>query len=123
MAAGAVNTGRQLSYAIGIAVLGSVFTARIAGYLTDHGAPAPDRTAHALSGGQAQRILAAVPASQRDRVDDVIHGATASGVEAALLGAGLVGVVAGIAVIVMIRPARAATPATASASAETVAAT
>ncbi len=107
MAAGAVNTGRQLSYAIGIAVLGSVFTARIAAYLTDHGAPAADRTAHALSGGQAQRILHAVPAAQRDQVDTVIHGATASGVEAALLGAGIVGIVAGIAVIVIIHPAKA----------------
>ncbi len=105
MAAGAVNTGRQLSFAIGIAVLGSVFTARIAAYLSDHGVAAADRTAHALSGGQAQRVLAAVPASQRDRADAVIHGATASGVEAALLGAGIVGIVAGIAVIVMMWPA------------------
>ncbi|HEU5267515.1 MAG TPA: MFS transporter [Jatrophihabitans sp.] len=105
MAAGAVNTARQLSFAIGIAVLGSVFTARIGSYLADHGAPAPDRTAHALSGGQAQRILQAVPAPQRERVDTVIHGATAGGVEAVLLGAGILGLLAGIAVLVLIRPA------------------
>ncbi|HEU5266140.1 MAG TPA: DHA2 family efflux MFS transporter permease subunit [Jatrophihabitans sp.] len=105
MAAGAVNTARQLSFAIGIAVLGSVFTARIGAYLSDHGAPTAGRAAHALSGGQAQRILQAVPPAQRDRADAVIHGATVSGVEAALLGAGILGVLAGIAVVVLIRPA------------------
>ena len=62
MAAGAVNTARQLSFAIGIAVLGTVFTSRAQAYLVDAGAPDPARAARALSGGQAQRVLAAVPA-------------------------------------------------------------
>ena len=106
MAAGAVNTARQLSFAIGIAVLGSVFTARIGAYLTDHGAPAVDRTAHALSGGQAQRVLQAVPPGRRDQVNGVIHSATASGVEAVMLVAGVLGVLAGIAIILLIRPAK-----------------
>jgi EmrB/QacA subfamily drug resistance transporter len=105
MAAGAVNTARQLSFAIGIAVLGSVFTARIGAYLTDHGAPDPNRTSHALSGGQAQRILQAAPAGQHDRVDAVIRAATAGGVEAALLGAGIVGLLAGVLILILIRPA------------------
>ena len=62
MAAGAVNTMRQLGYAFGIALLGSVFSARVAHVVTHRGGrPA---VAQAISGGQAQRLLAGqLPAS------------------------------------------------------------
>ena len=106
MAAGAVNTARQLSFAIGIAVLGSVFTSRATSSLAGSGAPSPSRTAGALSGGQAQRVLGAVPASARARVDHALHAAAASGLDATFLVAGIVGVVAGLAALALIRPAR-----------------
>ncbi len=112
MAAGAVNTARQLSFAIGIAVLGTVFTSRAQSYLSDHQVPDATRAAHGLSGGQAQRLLAAAPGDRRAHVDTLLHGASAGGLDGALLGAGLVGLVAGVLALVLIRPARADRPST-----------
>ena len=111
MAAGAVNTARQLSFAIGIAVLGSVFTSRATSSLTSSGAPSPSQTAGALSGGQAQRVLAEVPASTRGRVDDALHAAAASGLDRVFLLAGIVGLASGLLAFVLIRPAKIAQPA------------
>ncbi len=113
MAAGAVNTARQLSFAIGIAVLGSVFTSRATSSLSSSGTPSPSRTAGALSGGQAQRVLAAVPASTRGRVDRALHVAAASGLDGVSIVAGIVGLAAGLLAFVLIRPAKNAEPAAA----------
>src|SRR3954447_14824051 len=49
MASGAVNTARQLGLALGVSVLGLVFTASAAGVLRDGGVPDPAGTASALS--------------------------------------------------------------------------
>lgn len=106
MAAGAVNTARQLGFAIGIAVLGTAFAGRARAHLTDAGAPDPENTAHGLAGGQAQRILAAVPAEVRDTVDKALHGASIAGLDAAFLVAAGAGILAGIAVLLLVRPAR-----------------
>jgi hypothetical protein len=56
---------RQLGYAFGIAVLGSVFSARV-GHLVAHqgGRPA---VAQAISGGQAQWLLAGLPRASGTR--------------------------------------------------------
>src|SRR5579859_2099020 len=59
MAAGAVNTARQLGFAFGIALLGTVFSARVASALSTRHVPKSDNVAHAVSGGQATHILAA----------------------------------------------------------------
>ena len=42
----------------------------------------------AISGGQAQRLLAAAPAGQRDALDQLVHAASAAGLNAAFLLAG-----------------------------------
>jgi EmrB/QacA subfamily drug resistance transporter len=112
MAAGAVSTARQLGYAFGIAVLGSVFSARMAHVLAAHGGS--PSIAAAISGGQAQAVLAHAPASQRGPLDQLIRIASASGLNAALIVAGLLGLAGGLAAIVAIRgPAPAAGPASA----------
>ena len=100
MAAGAVNTMRQLGYAFGIAVLGSVFAARV-GHVVAHqgGRPA---VAQAISGGQAQRLLA-VPAGQRDALDQVVHAASAAGLNAAFLLAGALGLAGSVIVLAAMR--------------------
>jgi EmrB/QacA subfamily drug resistance transporter len=109
IAAGAVNTARQLGYAFGIAVLGSVFSARTAHVLAAHGGR--PGIAAAVSGGQAQAVLSRVPAGQRGMLDGLIHIASASGLDAALLAAGLLGLAGGLTAIVMIRrPAPAGRP-------------
>ncbi len=101
MAAGAVNTMRQLGYAFGIAVLGSVFSARV-GHVVAHqgGRPA---VAQAISGGQAQRLLAGLPAGQRDALDQVVHAASAAGLNAAFLLAGALGLAGSVIVLAAMR--------------------
>ena len=110
MAAGAVNTMRQLGYAFGIAVLGSVFSARV-GHVVAHqgGRPA---VAQAISGGQAQRLLAGLPAGQRDALDQVVHAASAAGLNAAFLLAGALGLAGSVIVLAAMRrpPSRPASP-------------
>jgi EmrB/QacA subfamily drug resistance transporter len=107
MAAGAVNTARQLGFTFGVAVLGSACTARVT-HLLDAGGARP-ATAPAISGGQAQAVLARVPAAQRGQLDQLIHAASAGGLNAALLIAGAVGLAgAVIAISTMRRPASAA---------------
>ncbi|HEY3866829.1 MAG TPA: MFS transporter [Actinocrinis sp.] len=105
MAAGAVTTARQLGFAIGIAVLGTLFSARAQTYLTAHGAPDPANAARGLAGGQADRIIASVPSDLRETVSRALHGAAASGLDAGFLVAAAVGLVAGVAVLVLVRQA------------------
>ena len=101
MAAGAVNTMRQLGYAFGIAVLGSVFSARVVHVVTRRGGqPA---MAHAITGGQAQRLLAGLPAGQRDALDQVVHAASAAGLNAAFLLAGALGLAGSLIVLAALR--------------------
>ena len=101
MAAGAVNTMRQLGYAFGIAVLGSVFSARV-GHVVAHqgGRPA---AAQAISGGQAQRLVAGLPAGQRDTLDQVVHAASAAGLNATFLLAGALGLAGSVIVLAAMR--------------------
>jgi hypothetical protein len=74
MAAGAVNTARQLGFAFGVALLGSVFTARAGDAFGAAGAPG--------AGG---------------------HEAFASGLDAVNLVAGVSGLAAAAIVLVMLR--------------------
>jgi EmrB/QacA subfamily drug resistance transporter len=101
MAAGAVNTARQLGYAFGIAVLGSVFSARMTHVITGRGARAA--VAQAISGGQARSLLAATPPAHRGALDEIIHAATASGLDACFLVAGLLGLAGSLIAVIMIR--------------------
>lgn len=103
MAAGAINTGRQLGLAIGIAVLGSVFSARIGDGLA--GTPA-DRAADAVTGGGAQGVLRAAPADARGALDGAIHHAVGSGLSTVMLVAGLIGVAGAVLVAVLLREPR-----------------
>lgn len=104
MAAGAVNTARQLGFALGIAALGSVFAARAAHVLGDRGVPASDDASRALAGGQAKALLAHAPSGVRGALDDALHAASVQGVQWALLVSGIAGVLAGLAVLVLVRP-------------------
>jgi MFS family permease len=104
MAAGTITTARQLGYAIGIAVLGTVFASRASHYLSEHGVPDPSGTAHGLAAGQAARIVAAVPGGVRSTVDAALHGASASGLDVGFFVAAGVGLVGGVAVLALVRP-------------------
>ena len=96
-----MNTMRQLGYAFGIAVLGSVFSARM-GHVVAHqgGRPA---VAQAISGGQAQRLLAGLPAGHRDVLDQVVHAASAAGLNATFLLAGALALAGSVIVLAAMR--------------------
>jgi EmrB/QacA subfamily drug resistance transporter len=99
MAGGAVNTFRQLGYALGVAVFGTVVTSRMADSLLGvTGDPESAReAAHALAGGGAGALQGRLP-------DEALHAAFASGLDGAALTAGAVGVLAGLAVLVFLKP-------------------
>ncbi|GGQ84449.1 MFS transporter [Streptomyces asoensis] len=94
MAGGAVNTVRQLGYALGVAVFGTVVTSEMSGTL-------PQDASHTLAGGGAGALRGSFP-------EDVLRSAFASGLDAALVAAGCAGVVAALLVLVLVRPPRAA---------------
>ncbi len=96
MAGGAVNTVRQLGYALGVAVFGTVLTSRMTGRL-------PDGAAHTLAGGGAGALRGAFP-------EHTLRAAFASGLNGALVVAGLAGMVAGALVLVLVRAGRPTAP-------------
>ncbi|WP_329454722.1 MFS transporter [Streptomyces sp. NBC_01497] len=104
MAGGALNTFRQLGYALGIAVFGTVVTSRMTSSL--HGSTAhPADVARALAGGGAAGLRGIVPR-------EALRSAFASGLNTAMMIAGALAVVAGIAVMIWVRSDRGtATPA------------
>jgi EmrB/QacA subfamily drug resistance transporter len=102
MAAGALSSFRQLGYAFGIAVLGEVFDSGLS-----HGAGAA--LSPALSGGQAQAVLARTPA-----LAPVVHRAFADGLDLAYLVAAGLGLIAAVTVLTLVR-SKPGTPAPAAA--------
>lgn len=105
MAAGTINTARQLGFAIGIAVLGTFFATRAGQAISDTGRPGATGIAHALAGGQAQGLLAKAGAG-RPALDATLRTAAAAGLDVAFWVAGIAGIAAGLAVLVLVRPAR-----------------
>ena len=92
MAGGALNAFRQLGYAFGIAVLGEVFRSGLTHAAGPH-------LSSALSGGQAQAVLARSPA-----LAPVVHRAFADGLDLAYAVAGGIGLLAAVAVFILARP-------------------
>ena len=96
MAGGAVNTVRQLGYALGVAVSGTVLTSRMRDTL-------PYDAAHALAGGGAGALRGAFS-------EHALRAAFASGLDSALVTAGFVGTAAGALVLALVRAGRAERP-------------
>ena len=93
MAGGAVNTVRQLGYALGVAVSGTVLTSRMRDTL-------PHDAAHTLAGGGAGALRGTFP-------EHALRAAFASGLDSALVTAGCVGTAAGALVLALVRAGRA----------------
>ncbi|QEV21306.1 MFS transporter [Streptomyces alboniger] len=98
MAGGAVNTFRQLGYAVGVALFGTVLTSRMADSL-GHDA------AHTVAGGGAPALRGTVS-------EHSVRAAFAAGLNGASLAAGVAGLVAGALVLVMVRTSRQRPPVT-----------
>src|SRR4029453_3806531 len=93
MAAGLVNTLRQVGTATGVAVLGALYASRVTP-ATQHppaGPPAPPaaapRLAAAVASGAGPRVAAAVPPAARAAVTHAARAGTASGLNDVLLAA------------------------------------
>ncbi|MEV0481496.1 MFS transporter [Streptomyces sp. NPDC050508] len=93
MAGGAVNTVRQLGYALGVAVSGTVLTSRMRDTL-------PHDSAHTLAGGGAGALRGTFS-------EHALRAAFASGLDSALVVAGFVGTAAAVLVLTLVRPGRA----------------
>ncbi|MFG3018991.1 MFS transporter [Streptomyces sp. NPDC048254] len=98
MAGGAVNTVRQLGYALGVAVSGTVVTSRMTGAL-------PHDAAHTLAGGGTGALRGTF-------AEHTLRSAFASGLNGALLVLGGASVVAGALVLVLVRAPRVDGPVT-----------
>jgi hypothetical protein len=106
MAAGLVNTLRQVGTATGVAVLGALYASRVT-TATLHalaGLPAPpgaaQRLAAAVASGAGTRVAAAVPPAARGAVIHAARAGTASGLNDVLLAAAAfaaLGAIAGFA--------------------------
>ncbi len=103
MASGAVNTARQLGFAIGIAVLGAVFTARAGAVLRDGGVADPLGVATGLSAGQAPRLLAETAPGERAAFAELLGTAYADALRDVFLAAGVVGLLGALLVVVLVR--------------------
>lgn len=109
MAAGAVNTARQVGVAVGVAVLGALFEARVrddvATLLAGRapvGSPVQQIGSAVASGGAAE-VVAQAPAGARDGLAEIARTALADGLADALtLTAVLIGI-AGVAAITLVR--------------------
>jgi EmrB/QacA subfamily drug resistance transporter len=109
MASGLVNTGRQLGLAFGVALLGTVFQSAAATSLTDAGAPEAGTTARGMAAGGTQVIVASIPTESRDAAEQAIHTAFVDGLDTVFLIAGLAGVLAGLACLLLIHGRQPAT--------------
>ncbi|MEO9138494.1 MAG: DHA2 family efflux MFS transporter permease subunit [Jatrophihabitans sp.] len=104
MASGAVNTARQLGFALGIAALGSVFAARASHVLGERGVGGAAEQARVLAGGQAKALLAQAPRGTREQLDNALHAAAVQGVQWAFLVSGVAALLSGLVVLYLIRP-------------------
>jgi len=111
MASGAVNTARQLGYALGIAGLGVICQSQIGARLGDIpglGHVSVSATARAIIGGQGPALVHAAPASVQPALSAAIHSSFASGLNLTLIVAGAIGLFGAAWVAVALRPQPAA---------------
>ncbi|MER5924990.1 hypothetical protein [Streptomyces mirabilis] len=103
MAAGAINTARQVGFAFGIALLGSGFTAGTQHTLVRRHLTSATSLAHDIAAGQSAQVLHSAKPGSRDIIDQAIHAAAANGIDMLLFVAGLIGVAAALISFLMIR--------------------
>ncbi|MGA6205222.1 MFS transporter [Nocardia testacea] len=109
MASGFNNTCRQVGIAVGIAVYGSLFTARLRDGLAGHLADRPgvaDRAgqlADAVHDGRAQAVLMSLPGADRAAAGRAIHAAFAEALDTLCVVSGAVAVLGAVCAVLLIR--------------------
>ncbi|AXG81633.1 MFS transporter [Streptomyces paludis] len=105
MAGGAANTFRQLGFALGIPAVGTLLSGTVAVKLADSGLfTDTDTTATLVTGGQSAAVIAELPAESRAAAERVVEDAYAAGLDRVFLAGGLVAVLAGVLVLLLVRP-------------------
>ncbi|BBC32397.1 hypothetical protein SGFS_036910 [Streptomyces graminofaciens] len=105
MAGGAANTFRQLGFALGIPAVGTLVSGAVATKLTDSGLfDDADSAAELVTGGQSASVLAGVPEQSKAAAATVVEDAYAAGLDLAFLASGLAALVAGVLVLLVVRP-------------------
>lgn len=105
MANGAMNTFRQLGFAVGVPVFGTALASQARDSLRGSGQFDDPAAAGALSGGGAPELLTRVPAAARDAADHALRTAFTAGLDRIFLVCGIAGLLAGAAVLTLVRPA------------------
>ncbi|MEH3155084.1 MAG: MFS transporter [Gordonia paraffinivorans] len=109
MASGVNNTCRQVGIAVGIAVYGSLFAARVRSSLESTLAGSSDvrsragELADAVHDGAAGRLIGALPADQRAVVADAVRAAFADGMDTLFVVSAAVAVVGGVCALLLVR--------------------
>ncbi|MEV3962557.1 MFS transporter [Nocardia sp. NPDC050193] len=109
MASGFNNTCRQVGIAVGIAVYGSLFTARLRDGLADHLADRPgfaDRAgqlADAVHDGRAPAVLMSLPGADRAIAGRAMHAAFAEALDTLFVVSGAVAVLGAVCAVLLIR--------------------
>jgi predicted MFS family arabinose efflux permease len=108
MASGINSTFRQVGVATGIAIFGTLFTARLTGDIVSglRATPLAGRAhglATAVSQGEGQRMLAAAPAADRQIAGHAVRAAFVAGLNEILVVAGVGALVAALAAVILIR--------------------
>jgi EmrB/QacA subfamily drug resistance transporter len=103
MASGAVNTARQLGFAVGIAVLGTVFTAGAGAALREAGRADAVGLVSALSAGQAPLLIAAVDEEARASLTELLSAAYVDGLRGVFLTASGAALIGALVVVVLVR--------------------
>ncbi|MFI9812736.1 MFS transporter [Saccharothrix variisporea] len=100
MAGGAVNTFRQLGYALGIAVLGAIFSSSVDGSLS--GRPDlvgdPHAATEAVTAGRADQVVGG-----NSSLDELVRSAFSSGMDVTYLVAGVAALVGGLIVVLLLK--------------------
>jgi hypothetical protein len=108
MASGINSTFRQVGVATGIAIFGTLFASRLTDDIVSglHVTPLSGRAhglATAVSQGEGQRVLASVPAADRQVAGHAVQAAFVSGLNEILIVAGVGALVAAVAAVILIR--------------------
>ena len=103
MAGGAIYTARQVGFAFGIALLGSVFTAGVRQTLVGRHIDAAGPIAHDIAGARSADLLHSAAPGARDLLGEAVHASAANGMAVLLAVAGIVAVAGAVASFSMLR--------------------
>jgi len=106
MANAAMNTFRQLGYAIAIPILATLAAGQARRVLAASGSfPDPGVAATDLTGGAYPDLLARTTTGTHQAVEHVLRSAYTAGLDRIFLISGIMALVAGAAVLALVRPA------------------